>query len=152
MGRVPTFSPESHGKSSIRRALVLLRLTRQIEKKAPDEVILPPRFPDAHLSVAEILQQYEDYFEVDGICYSPIRLWGDEKRPKTISAARFSTRLQQYCGAKIKGSAEPKMNQNAMKKAGNEWANEIVGSGKKKVWKDLAEKAYDTGRDNSRST
>ena len=119
-----------------------------VEKKAPDEVTLPPRFPDAHLSVAEILQQYEEYFEVDGICYSPIRLWGDAKRPKTISSARFSTRLQQYCGAKIKGIAEPGMNQNAMKEAGNEWADEIVGSGKKS-WKELANKAYNTGRDNS---
>ena len=113
-----------------------------VEKKAPDEICLPPRFPDVNHSVEEILQQYEEYFEVDGVCYSPIRDWGNAIRPKTVSSSRFSMRLQQYCGAKIKGSEDPDMNQNAMKKAGIEWADTVGG---KKNWKNLAEKAYSTG-------
>lgn len=119
------------------------------EKRAPDNVCVPPKFPDGSHSVAEIIEQYEEYFEVDGKCYSPIRMWG-AKRPKTVSSSRFSLRLQQYCGAKIKGHENSEMNQNQMKEAGIEWANTVAG-GLKKNWKELAEKACSTGSTNTSS-
>lgn len=115
------------------------------EKKAPNELCLPPRFPDGPHTAAKILQQYEEYFEVDGKCYSPICDWGDEKRPNSISSSRFSLRLQQYCGAKIKGGENPKMNQSQMKEAGVQWSNTVLAVGSKKNWMELAEMAFRAG-------
>ena len=110
-----------------------------MEKKAPDVLSLPPRFPDGPHTVAEILQQYEEYVEVDGKCYSPICAWGDGRRPKEISPSRFSLRLQQYCGAKMKGGSNPNMTMTQMKTAGIEWADANMPAGSKKNWKELAE-------------
>jgi hypothetical protein len=110
--------------------------------RAPDAVCLPPNFPDKTHSVAEILEQYEDFFQFDGAYYSPMRQWVG--KPKDVSSARMTLRLQQYCGAKIKGGEDPNMNMTAMKNAAVEWTKSFVRPGETRSWVELAKKAYNS--------
>jgi hypothetical protein len=66
----------------------------------PVSVTLPPRLPPTrlgHSTQAEgVVEQYERFIVVDGVCFSPMCQWGETKRPPGIQSDTVSNRCAQY--------------------------------------------------------
>jgi hypothetical protein len=68
--------------------------------RSPVSVTLPPRLPPTRpghaTQAAGVVEQYEQFIVVDGVCFSPICQWGHQGRPSGISAETLSNRCTQY--------------------------------------------------------
>jgi hypothetical protein len=67
---------------------------RPVSVRLPPTV--PPPRPGNRTQAAGVVEQYEEFIVVDGVCFSPICEWGHAKRPPGISSDTVSNRCIQY--------------------------------------------------------